>query len=150
MTEEILAKAIQKEIKARDFYGDMEKKIVVSKVKKMVNKIANEEVGHISLLSRRFSRVFGKDYTPVENEPDPRVKALEDEVLNLDTSLEIVSIAIGIEDEAIEFYSAQAEKADDPEERKLLVKLARFELGHKKKMQSQMARLKGGFSWTGK
>jgi erythrin-vacuolar iron transport family protein len=150
MTEELLATAIQTEIKARDFYSGVAEKVAIPKVKKTLSKIAKEEAGHVSVLSRRFSKVFSKDYTPVENEPDPKVKALETDVLTVDTSLEIVSIAIGMEDEAIEFYSEQAERTEDSEEQKMLIKLARFELGHKKKMQSQMQRLKGGFSWTGK
>ena len=150
MTEELLATAIQSEIKARDFYSGVAAKVTIPKVKKIVSKIANDEAGHISVLSKRFSKVFGKDYTPVEIEPDAKVKALEAEVLTVDTALEIVSYAIGMEDEAIEFYSEQAERTDDPEERKMLVKLARFENGHKKKMQSQFERLQGGFSWTGK
>ena len=145
-----MATAIQTEIKARDFYTGVAEKVTIPKVKKIVSKIAKDEAGHVSVLSRQFSKVFSKDYTPVENEPDPKVKALESEVLTVDASLEIVSIAIGMEDEAIEFYSEQAERSSDPEEQKMLIKLARFELGHKKKMQSQMQRLKGGVSWTGK
>ncbi len=150
MTEEILAKAIQKEIRARDFYGRVSEKVSKQKVKKMVAKIAKEEEGHISLLSRRFSKLFSREYKPVAMEMDPKLKVAEADAYTVDTALEIVSVAIGMENEAIEFYSEQAERTEDKEEIAMLVKLVKFERGHKKKFQSQFERLQSGFSWTGK
>jgi rubrerythrin len=149
MTEEILSTAINKEIEARDFYNRISENVTKPKVKKMTTKISREEDRHRTTLSSLFQRLFKKDFTPGEFEPNPKIKVAEAEVYDSGTALEIVSVAIGLEDEAIEFYADQAERTDDSDARALLIKLVKFEMGHKKKMQSQYERLKNGFSWTG-
>ena len=150
MTEEILAMAIQSEILARNFYGKVSEKVTKPKVKRMVLKIAGDETGHISVLSRQFRKRFGRDYMPGETEVDPKLKVAEADAYSISVALQIVSIAIGLESKAIKFYTEQAERTDDQEERKLLTKLARFEEGHKRKMQRQHGHLHKGGSWIGK
>ena len=150
MTEEILAMAIQSEIQARNFYGRVSEKVTKPKVKRMVLKIAGDEAGHISVLSRQFRKRFGRDYAPGTTEADPKLKVADADAYSISAALEIVSVAIGLENKAIRFYSEQVERTDDQEERKLLAKLVRFEEGHKKKMQRQHGHLHKGGSWIGK
>ena len=147
MTEEILTKAIQSEVQARDYYNRVAEKVARPKVKKTISKMARDEEGHISTLSRRYRSQFNKDYSPVEVEPDPKLKIAEEDAYTVDTALQIISIAIGLEEEAIEFYSEQHDRSDDEEEKKMLKRLFKFEQGHKKKFQKQLDRLNKGFTW---
>ena len=148
MTEDILAGAIQKEIQSRDFYSRVAEKVTQKKAKKTFTKLSNDEANHVSILSRRFSKLFNKEYTPVQEETPEKMKIAEAEAYTLETSLQIVSLAIGLESEAIELYIREFEKSDDTEEKKMLRKLVQFESGHKEKLQSQHDRLNKGKSWT--
>ena len=149
MTEELLTTAINKEIEARDFYNRISENVAKPKVKKMTAKISREEDRHRTALSSLFKRLFNKEFAPGDFERNPKLKIAEAVARDVKTAQEIVSVAIGMEDEAMEFYAEQAERTDDEDEKALLIKLVKFEMGHKKKMQSQYERLNKGFSWTG-
>ena len=148
MTEEILAQAIQKENEAKEFYTQVSAKIIAKNAKKAIEKLAKDEAAHVSILSRRYNRLFNKDFTPAFEGFSDKHKIAEAQVYDMNTSLQIVSLGIGMEDESILFYADQYEKTADPEERKMLKRLAQFERGHKKKLQHQHARLKKGYSWN--
>lgn len=147
MTEDVLASAIQKEAQAKEFYSRVSEKITAKDAKKVIAKLASDEAGHVSVLSRRYNKLFNKDFTPVSGGLSDKHKIAEAQVYDMDTALQIVSLGIGMEDESILFYADQYEKTADPEERKMLKKLAQFEKGHKKKLQHQYERLKKGHTW---
>ena len=150
MTEDILGSAIQKESQARDFYTRVSEKVDAKNVKKMFAKMAKDEAEHVSILARRFKKLFNKDYTPVREEPSEKFKAAEAQVYDIQTALQIVSLGIGMEDESIQFYINRFEKAKDTEEKQMLRRLVQFELGHKKRLQNQHDKLNKGISWTGR
>ncbi|MBN1685372.1 MAG: ferritin family protein [Spirochaetales bacterium] len=150
MTEEILASAIQKEAQSRDFYTRVSEKIVAKKAKKIFDKMAGDEAGHVAILSRQFNKLFNKEYTVVQEALSEKLKIAEAQVYDIQTALQIVSLAIGLEEESIQFYIRQFEKTEDPEEKKMIKKLVHFEMGHKKRLQNQHDRLNKGISWTGR
>lgn len=150
MTEDILASAIDKEAASRDFYSRVSEKITAKNPKKLLAKMAKDEEAHISILSRRFSRLFNKDHEPAPGELSDKHKIAESQVYDMDTQLEIASLGISMENESILFYAEQFSKTDDPEEKKMLKRLAQFETGHKKKLQHQYERLKKGHTWIAK
>ena len=147
MDEGILATAIEKEIQARDFYTKLSEKITSKKAKQKISQMAKDEASHASVLSRRFSRLFERDYAPKMTEVDPKFKIVEAEISSIETALEIVSLAIGMENESIKLYAGQLKATDDREDRKILKRLLNFERGHRRKLQNQYDRLNKGFSW---
>jgi rubrerythrin len=147
MDEGILASAIEKEIQAREFYTKLSEKIASKNAKQKISQMAKDEASHASVLSRRFSNLFKRDYTPRMAEVDPKYRIVESEISSLDTSLQIVSLAIGMENESIQLYSEQLKEAEDSEDKKILKRLLNFERGHKRKLQNQHDRLNKGFSW---
>jgi len=150
MTEGILAQAIQKELQAKHFYDRVASKISRPNVKKMFEKMAKDEAGHAAVLSSRYNKVFNKQYTPVKLETPEKFKIAETEVYDIQTAIQIVSLAIGFEDESIQLYIKQYEQTEDAEGKKLIKKLVHFEMGHKLKLQNQHERLNKGHSWTGR
>ena len=116
MTEELLTTAINKEIEARDFYNRISENVAKPKVKKMTAKISREEDRHRSALSSLFKRLFDKEFAPGDFERNPKLKIAEAVARDVKTAQEIVSVAIGMEDEAMEFYAEQAERTDDEDE----------------------------------
>ena len=147
MDEGILAAAIEKEIQAREFYTKLSQKITSKKAKQKISQMAKDEATHASVLSRRFSKLFQRDYTPKMTEVDPKFRIVESEISSIETALQIVSLAISMENESIELYSEQLKEAEDSEDKKMLKRLLNFEKGHRKKLQNQHDRLNKGFSW---
>jgi rubrerythrin len=148
LQENILNKAIQKEINARDFYADVSAKIINGKGRKRMLNLSKEEDFHRKMLENRYKKLFGKDFKAEPEIPlEFKFAAAEDTVLDSASSLEIVSIAIGIEEAAINQYSDHLAAINDPEDQKLLRKLVKFEQGHKSKLQREHARLTKSPYW---
>ncbi len=147
MDEGILAAAIEKEIQARDFYAKLSEKITRKNAKQKISQMAKDEAAHASVLSRRFRKLFERDYAPKMTEVDPKFRIVDSEISSIETALQIVSLAIGMENESIKLYDEQLTAADDPEDKKMLKRLLNFERGHKRKLQNQHDRLNKGFSW---
>ena len=142
LQENILNEAIQKEIHARDFYAKISGKIVNNKGRQRMLKLSKEEDSHRKILENRYKNLFKKDFAPnPEIPPEFKFTAAEDTVLDANSSLEIVSIAIGFEEDAIQLYSGQLAAVSDPEDQKILKKLVKFEQGHKSKLQNEHQRL---------
>ena len=59
--------------------------------------------------------------------------------------MHVVSLAIGLEEQAARYYAEQLDKVDDPADLRLLERLVRFETKHKDKLQEEYVRLNRSF-----
>jgi len=107
------------------------------------------------LLERRFRTLLGRDYDPStdqakatdEGAEDPSGLA-EDGFTDKASAMQVVSLAIGLEERAASYYDEQLKKVDDPRDVRLLERLVRFETGHRDKLKSEHERLNTKFYWN--
>ena len=137
-TLDILKSAILLEIRGKDFYQKAADTAENETVKDFFQQMADDETGHIQILSDQFKTVqaegkFG-DWrenaaarqgadTVLNNELKERIKASGFESA-------AVSAAMGMEERAVQLYSRQANAAADPEEKALYQWLAEWETHH--------------------
>jgi len=138
-TVEILKQAIILEKRGFAFYQNVADQAVDASVKAFFDSMAQEEVDHIKVLSAQFKAYgdTGHFKGGTFNESDS--SKLPSAVLNVEIQKKIsaagfeasaISAAIAMEQRAIDVYSQQAEKALDPEEKKMYAWLASWEREH--------------------
>ncbi|MEZ4524977.1 MAG: ferritin family protein [Desulfobacterales bacterium] len=135
----ILKNAILLEKRGEAFYRKVAEQTDSKAVKEFFTAMAAEEENHIRILSDQFiSFKENKQFKP-GNYIGKTACDTASEILNTDLQKKIsaagfesaaIGAAISMEERAVSLYSHQAEKAEDPEERKLYAWLADWEKGH--------------------
>ena len=142
---DIMKKAIQSEIMAKDFFSKVSSKIKNKKGRRRMLKLSREEESHRNILEKRYIILYGEEFTP-----DPAIQVgeifrwKEADIPDIATALEVVSIGIQGENDAIQFYKKQLENVNDAEDIKILEKLIKFEESHKIKLQRMYGRISKG------
>lgn len=149
LSEEVLNHAVHSEIQARDFYKQIGDRVQNKKGRKRLVKLSQEEDGHRALLERRYKSLYGKDFVFDPNvKVGPRFDFVKTSLFSQSEALDVVSVGISAETEAIRYYSEQLETAEDAEDQKMLKDLVKFEKRHKKKLQSEFDRLTKKYYWV--
>lgn len=149
MREEILKKAIYGEIEAMNFYKGVAEKVENKSVKDELLKLSNQEKKHKEMLEKRYFKKFGKNFVPEGGLVfNPDLNAEKYHIDNQTVALQVVSIAIQAEEDAINFYSDELKNAEDEEDRKLLEELIKMEKRHKKKLQEEYDKVKKRYYWN--
>ena len=138
-TLEILKHAIILEKRGFSFYNKVAEQIEDASVRSFFDAMAQEEASHIDLLSTQFKAYSDTGHFKADSFEETEKSQLASTVLNKEIQEKIsaagfeasaISAAIAMEQQAIKVYSEQAEKADDPEEKKLYAWLAGWERQH--------------------
>ncbi|MFH0872208.1 MAG: ferritin family protein [bacterium] len=141
--EEVLALAISAEMDAHQFYLRAADQAKDGKVRATFLALAGDEEGHRLQLKAQYPHLNGKGgvrYRPGTSVLHRYLKKDLDE-------LEAIALSIKAEKEAINFYQASSEKAEDLGLKKLLLSLSEFEDGHRRLLESEyQARL--GRPWN--
>jgi rubrerythrin len=138
--------AIYREIGARNFYRRISDGIDNSEGKEKFSQLSRDEENHRIKLESWYEKMTGGAFSP----DDVRLEQSEIRGLAVDGqtgALEALNIAIGAETQAREFYEGQAERASDPELRRLFEQLAEEEAGHFALLEAERNSIIGGFYW---
>jgi rubrerythrin len=142
MSEDILTRAIHREIQTRDFYREVSDGIKNKQGRRQMSKLSGDEDRHRAILSSRFKALFGRDFVPDPHFPaSPGLDSPRNAVYDQAKALEVVSIGITFENDSIDLYAGLIDKVTDPADIKLLKKLVKFEQGHRQKLQDIYERL---------
>lgn len=138
---DILKQAILLEKRGYAFYSTVAAQSKDEEIKHIFNAMADEETTHVKFLSEQFTH-YDKNHSFLKvNLPDFEEDPLADKILNERLKEKIsaasfeaaaISAAVDFEKRAIEIYSQQAEKAEDPNEKALYKWLADWEKTHLK------------------
>ena len=136
---EILKNAILLEKRGQAFYSKVAAQASGAAVKNFFTLMAEEEVGHVKLLSEQFkSYSTHKKFKPAAYQDQGEFKTAS-EILTKDLKKQIsaadfeaaaVAAAMSMEKNAIEIYSRRAAEAQDPDEKALYDGLAKWETAH--------------------
>lgn len=135
----ILKNAILLEKRGEAFYRKVAEQTENKSVKEFFSLMADEEENHIRILSDQFISFKKNSQFKPWNYIEKTACDAASEILNTDLQEKIsaagfesaaIGAAISMEERAVSLYSGQAEKAEDPEEKKLYAWLADWERGH--------------------
>lgn len=144
--KDAISKAIYAEIGAMNFYSRMAEKIGNEEGSGKFRQLSSDEKGHRDTLKGWYSRLFGAEFA--ESEDELKRSEIGDIPINeMAGAMGALDIAIEAEAKANDFYSAHAEKADDPELKKMFERLAEQEKGHYDLLTAERNALTGGFYW---
>ncbi len=146
--EEFLLKAIHGEIIARDAYRSIAQKIAVRDGKQVMLAMSVEEDKHREALSDRYQLLTGKGFVFDPNlQPGSDFGFLEKSTFSRTDAVEALSLCLGAEIDAINYYSGELVDATETEDIKMLKTLVKFEKRHKKKLEKEIKRLKETNHW---
>jgi rubrerythrin len=140
-TLDILKMAILMEKRGVAFYTNVALQSSDQEISNIFKTMAAEESTHVKFLSEQFLSFEKEQEFTCPNLPDPAADGIANMILSEEIKTKIaaagfeaaaISAAIDMEKKAIEIYSAQAESADDPNEKKLFNWLADWEKTHLK------------------
>ena len=124
----------------KEFYATQENATPTSEVKALFNKLGSIEVKHQDRLVGEYNRLTGKAATREELEsltsgPDMEGGLTTEEYMNLfnpdlESVVDIVSIAISIEGQALDLYTRAAANSSEEEGRHMLMQMADEEKTH--------------------
>ena len=146
--ESQLLHAIHSEIIARDAYATLSEMIQVADGKSAMQKLSSEEEKHRAALAKRYELAVGHDYVY-----DPELKAgpdysfLRKSVFGHTQAMEALRLALGAEIDSVTFYTNQLGTTDDPDERRMLKELVKFEKAHQKRLQKEIRKLEKTNHW---
>jgi rubrerythrin len=157
-----LKKAIQAEQYGHSFYLMAANSTDDPKGKEVFQTLAGEELDHVNFLTAHYRSVMetglpsadaalGRQHDLSEAWPIFS-EGLKDRIGSAKFEMTSLSIGIQLEQDAMNFYSAQAEAADDPVVRKMFEFLSKWEAGHYHALLKQYELLKedywsaGGFA----
>ena len=135
---EVLKKAILLEQQGMSFYSRVAEQTRSEAVRNIFSIMAGEEKKHMEALTSQYKKYKESGSFSLKEslgEPNDFIE----EVLSEKVKSEIdaagyeaasISAAIGMENAAIELYSARAREAEDPDEKKLYQELATWEKTH--------------------
>jgi len=148
-----LTSGIQSEVAAYVFYVEAGKK-VEGEFKETMEYLALEEKKHFHILEGQYDSlvrsekwittadILKREGLPeIDEEMQAKHKDLIKEVQGIDTELEILNMALKLEEEARDLFAGLAKNAESEEGRKTFTHLAGFEEGHVKLIQSLIDKL---------
>ena len=128
------------EMGLRDFYLAMEQRAASPATKELFGKLAEIEVVHQRQLLQLYGELTGDHPGPEEFASRIVAPAMEgglstEDYLsryqpNLDREIEVLSLAMAIETQALDLYLRAAEKSDQSQTREVLQRIAGEERGH--------------------
>ena len=142
--EDVLVVAYSLEDGLRDFYLSMVEKTGNAKVKDIFRKLSDIEIKHKERVFAEYLKVTGNTES-VEQFEDNRVSLVAEgglttrEYLQLfkpdfDSEIDIISLAMSIEAQALDLYQRAADKAKDEKSRAFLLQMAEEETAHLKQL----------------
>ena len=148
--EEILTKSLSMEEEGRKFYLEGAEKIKNSLGRKMLLRLADDELMHIKRIKDIYNNLSNKDLGDVEIETQhvtvfaeifSRMKEQMKDALDELTEVgvddeEIINVALELESHARFYYSEAAGKATDKKVKEFYEQLAREEKGHYELLQN--------------
>lgn len=145
--KEILKYAMNMELKAKEFYTLYKDKVVNDSVKKLFAELSEMEDDHYNILKTQLDSVEkdGK-FAEVDIELDGGEDIIEEAGKDLDNvNLEydladfpILRMAYAMEADFAQFYQTASEKAEDPNAKKLLKVLTKWEINHRDSFEQQL------------
>jgi rubrerythrin len=155
--EKAIKTAIEYEIKVRDVYADAVKKTKNETARRVFQKLAGEEQGHIDYLKNRLSewQKTGK-LTPAKLETTiPTRGAIEDGVKKLEDKMQepdkygeaqMLTKALDVEIETSNFYQDMVSQLDS-EPQRMFQRFLEIEEGHLALVQAELDQLNGTGFW---
>jgi rubrerythrin len=138
--EETLVAAYSLEAGLRDFYLSMIEKVQQSAVKDLFQKLAEIETLHQNRIFDEYLNVSGKKVSREDFDNGVVVNAVEgglttDEYIRMfqpdwNSAVDIISLAMSIEAQALDMYTRASERSDDPQSKNALKRIAEEERGH--------------------
>lgn len=138
--EETLVAAYSLEAGLRDFYLSMIEKVQQNDIKNLFQKLSEIEIVHQDRIFDEYLQLSGKKISREAFENDLVVKAVEggmttDEYVQLfkpdwDSAVDVISLAMSIEAQALDLYTRAAERSEDPRSVEVLKKIAEEERVH--------------------
>ncbi len=138
--EETLVAAYSLEAGLRDFYLSMIEKVRHTDIKNLFQKLSEIEILHQDRIFNEYLQVSGKQVSREAFEDDLVVNAVEggmttDEYIQMfqpdwDSVVDIISIAMSIEAQALDLYTRASERSQDPRSKDALKKIAEEERVH--------------------
>jgi rubrerythrin len=117
--------------------------------KQRLLKLSSEEDEHREKLEKRYTKLYDKDFQFDSNlNVSPSFSFIERDVFSQAEAMEVVSVAIKAENEAIDVYTAELDGVSEKEDIKLLKWLIKFETSHKRKLQREYDRLAKNYNWA--
>ncbi|UCF31815.1 MAG: ferritin family protein [bacterium] len=141
-TGKTLLLAIQNEIKARNFYLAIAKKVKNPLVRRKFISLADDEVEHRQALSRLYWAQTGTEVGDLPEGEDVQTPDVENMSLT-----EAIELAIEAEKKAVELYTRMAQETDDPRSQWFLEYIAEFENGHYETLTAELERIKNHPGW---
>ncbi len=138
---EVLRTGIQREIESQNLYTELGGMVSDPQAKYIFAKLVREEKRHQEILERFLAGGIRSDMLKPDDVVDYRVaEHLDQPPVKPDMSLaDIFLLAANREKMANEFYLGLAEAYPSGEAKRLLLKLASQELGHKQQMETLYA-----------
>jgi rubrerythrin len=146
--EEALMTAYTLEAGLRDFYLAMIKKVPPGDIKDLFGKLAEIETAHQDRIFAEYLEVSGRKISREAFDNDLVADAVEggmttDEYVQMfqpdwASAVDILSLAMSIEAQALDLYSRAAERSVDPRSKYALKKIAAEERGHLEQLGNLM------------
>jgi rubrerythrin len=138
--EETLVAAYSLEAGLRDFYLSMIAKVQAADVKELFQKLSDIEILHQDRIFGEYLQVSGKKISREAFDNDLVIKAVEgglttEEYVRMyqpdwESAVDIISLAMSIEAQALDLYTRAAERSEDPRSAGVLKKIAEEERAH--------------------
>jgi rubrerythrin len=147
-----LTAGIQSEVAAYVFYLESSKKVESADIRETLQQLAGEEKSHFHILERRYDAlvrsekwvstadVLKREGLPELNEEMTELhKELIDKVRKMKSKKETLEMALRLETESRDLFAKSAGEAKSHEVRSVFERLARFEEGHIRLINSLIA-----------
>jgi rubrerythrin len=141
-----LSVAIQTEIEGVEFYKVAAQKTKDDGAKKMFESLADDEVRHRDMLNDQYQLMIqGKEFKPMKKSPKSKLKfrspvfskVFLESRKKKNFEMSALSIGILLEQNAIDFYREQKNKAREPKVKKFFAELAEWEGQHLRALIAQ-------------
>lgn len=155
--ENAILEAIRLEIDGRKFFQHAAQVTEHEKGKKMFRFLADEEVKHLEVFGRLFSRILdSEDWKKYVRDREhsgeaPLVVKLKESIKREEGKGEVEALRIGMELEkgAIEFFNQAAEETGDMKAKKIFQQISEEEKFHFDLLQAQYDSVTGSGFWLG-
>ena len=137
---DVLVMAYAMESGLRDFYITMRDKTDSTRVKEIFKKLSDIEIKHKERVFAEYLRVTGSDQSAEDFERNRVAMAVEgglttEEYIRLfqpdfDSVIDVISLAMSIEAQALDLYQRAADNAGDKESKAVLLQIASEETAH--------------------